>query len=188
MVSRFRSEAAKRLKDIEKAEDAADEALLKFGTNLRNFLKEAVIVTAPEAAAAAGAQLQNLTGGGNNTSSRETTEVLFETNDAEGRRVFHSSRIDAQLHAIHSRGESFSKDPEASEWEPWSEEFDVEKETDRIAADLKKYDELRRQMGRLVPQEVEYGVFWKRYYFLRKAVEEEEKKRREVLKGLSFPI
>ena len=43
-ITRFRSEAAKRLKDIEKAEDAADEALLRFGTNVRNFLKEAVTV------------------------------------------------------------------------------------------------------------------------------------------------
>lgn len=43
-IARFRSEAAKRLKDIEKAEDAADEALLRFGTNVRNFLKEAVTV------------------------------------------------------------------------------------------------------------------------------------------------
>ena len=37
VLARLRSEAAKRLKDIEKAEDAADEALLKFGTNIRNF-------------------------------------------------------------------------------------------------------------------------------------------------------
>jgi hypothetical protein len=47
-IARFRSEAAKRLKDIEKAEDAADEALLRFGTNVRNFLKEAVTVVPVE--------------------------------------------------------------------------------------------------------------------------------------------
>jgi hypothetical protein len=47
-IARFRSEAAKRLKDIEKAEDAADEALLRFGTNVRNFLKEAVTVVPAE--------------------------------------------------------------------------------------------------------------------------------------------
>jgi hypothetical protein len=47
-IARFRSEAAKRLKDIEKAEDAADEALLRFGTNVRNFLKEAVTMVPVE--------------------------------------------------------------------------------------------------------------------------------------------
>lgn len=47
-IARFKSEAAKRLKDIEKAEDAADEALLRFGTNVRNFLKEAVTVVPAE--------------------------------------------------------------------------------------------------------------------------------------------
>ena len=47
-IAKFRSEAAKRLKDIEKAEDAADEALLRFGTNVRNFLKEAVTVVPAE--------------------------------------------------------------------------------------------------------------------------------------------
>lgn len=47
-IARFRSEAAKRLKDVEKAEDAADEALLRFGTNVRNFLKEAVTVVPEE--------------------------------------------------------------------------------------------------------------------------------------------
>ncbi|KAH6713750.1 putative BSD domain-containing protein C22A12.14c [Leptodontidium sp. MPI-SDFR-AT-0119] len=44
VLARLRSEAAKRLKEIEKAEDAADEALLKFGTNLRNFLRDALHV------------------------------------------------------------------------------------------------------------------------------------------------
>lgn len=47
-IARFKAEAAKRLKDIEKAEDAADEALLRFGTNVRNFLKEAVTVVPAE--------------------------------------------------------------------------------------------------------------------------------------------
>ncbi|KFY19788.1 hypothetical protein V493_07832, partial [Pseudogymnoascus sp. VKM F-4281 (FW-2241)] len=41
VLARLRAEAAKRLKDIERAEDAADEALLRFGTGLRDFLREA---------------------------------------------------------------------------------------------------------------------------------------------------
>ena len=38
-------------------------------------------------------------------------------------------------------------------------------------------------MEKLVPEMLEYRVFWMRYYFLRKAIEEEEKRRKEVLKG-----
>lgn len=181
MVSRFRLTATKHLSEIQKAEDAADEALLKFGTNVRNFLRDAVTVTAPEVAAAAGAKI-GVMGRGVGKDGQET-EVLFETNDAEGKRVFHSSRFDAQLHVIHTTPASFTKDPDSGEWESFEREFDVEKHTEAIAKDLEKYEELRRAMGKLVPEMVEYKVFWKRYYFLRKVVEEEERRRKEVLKG-----
>lgn len=166
LVSLFRSEASKRLKTVQKAEDAADEALLQFGTNLKNFLRDAVIVTAPET--------------GDNSSS----EVLFETNDAEGKRVFHSSRFDAQLHVIHTTPGSFLQDPESGEYAAFEKDFDVEKQTDAIAQDLDKYEELRRAMEKLVPEKVEYALFWRRYYFLRKVIEEEERRRKEVLKGI----
>lgn len=46
LVASLRSTAASKLKDLQRAEDAADEALLKFGTNVRNFLREAVVITA----------------------------------------------------------------------------------------------------------------------------------------------
>ena len=46
-LNRFKSEAAKRLKDVQKAEDAADEALLRFGSNIRSFLKDTISVSAP---------------------------------------------------------------------------------------------------------------------------------------------
>ncbi|KAK0886375.1 hypothetical protein LTR02_018179, partial [Friedmanniomyces endolithicus] len=47
LVASLRSTAASRLKDLHKAEHAADEALLKFGNNIRNFLRDAVIISAP---------------------------------------------------------------------------------------------------------------------------------------------
>ena len=48
---------------------------------------------------------------------------------------------------------------------------------------MDKYEELRRAMEKLVPEKVEYRLFWLRYYFFRKAIEEEERRRKEVLKG-----
>ncbi|KAJ9620216.1 hypothetical protein H2203_007981 [Taxawa tesnikishii (nom. ined.)] len=178
LVSRFRVTAAQRLKELEKAEDAADEALLKFGTNIRNFLRDAVVVNAPDSIASSFAGKTQGTGSGEGVG-----EVLFETNDAEGKRVFHTSRFDAQLHVVHTTASSFTQDPESEAYEPFAKEFDIEEQTEAIASDLEKYEELRRAMEKLVPEKVEYKIFWMRYYFLRKVVEEEERRRKEVLKG-----
>ncbi|WEW58696.1 hypothetical protein PRK78_004164 [Emydomyces testavorans] len=166
-ISRFRAEAAKRLKDIEKAEDAADEALLRFGTNIRNFLRDAVTIAPPEEA-------------GQGASSGK---VLFESRDVDGKRVIHTTRFEAQLHAVHSNLESFSKDPDGDEWSKWKEEFEIDKKTDDISTDLEKYPELRRAMESVVPEKVEYADFWRRYYFLRMVIESEEKRRRELLQA-----
>ncbi|KAH0367769.1 BSD-domain-containing protein, partial [Aureobasidium melanogenum] len=169
LVSLLRSKATAataniNLQKIQQAEDAADEALLKFGTNIRSFLRDAVTVTAP-------------------STSSDSAEVLFETNDAEGKRVIHSSRFDAQLHVIHTSAQSFTSDPDSGEYAEFSKDFDIAAKTDAIAADLEKYPELRRAMEKLVPEKVEYAPFWTRYYFLRKVIQEEEVRRREVLKG-----
>jgi hypothetical protein len=166
MLARFRSEAAKRLKDIEKAEDAADEALLKFGTNIKNFLSDAVTIE-PSA-----------------TNPSDPSKVLFESKDSEGKRVIHTTRFDAQLHVIHSTLDSFLKDPTAPQWEQWKKDFDIEKKTADIAKDLERHTELRTAMEKLVPEKVEYADFWRRYYFLRHVIESEEQRRREMLKGV----
>ena len=165
VLARLKTEAAKRLKEIEKAEDAADEALLKFGTNIRNFLKDAVSIAPPA------------------EGDKEGSTVLFESKDAQGKRVIHTTRFDAQLHVIHSSLESFTKDPVSDEYASWANEFDVEKKTADISGDLEKYTELRTAMEKLVPDQVSYADFWKRYYFLRHSIETAEARRRDLLKG-----
>ena len=167
VISRFRAEAAKRLKDLERAEEAADAAIFKFGANVGNFLKDAVKIAPPT----------------EETNKDGTRKVLFESKDQDGKRVIHTTRFDAQLHAIHSSLDSFTKDPESAEYKKWENEFDVEKKTDAIATDLEKYEELRRTMEKLVPEKIEYPQFWTRYYFLRMVIETEEQRRREMLKG-----
>ncbi|KAL8738287.1 MAG: hypothetical protein Q9190_008021, partial [Brigantiaea leucoxantha] len=143
LIARFRSEASKRLKEVQKAEDAADEALLKFGTNVRNFLRDAVTIAPPSETDSK----PNKDG----TSSK----VLFESRDSEGKRVIHSTRFDAQLHAIHSSHQSFTRDPDNSaEYEKWKQTFDIDQKTSDIAKDLEKHDELRRAMEKLVPEAV----------------------------------
>jgi hypothetical protein len=164
VLSRLRTEASKRLKEIEKAEDAADEALLKFGTNIRNFLRDAVTIAPP-------------------SGDDQGSTVLFESKDAHGKRVIHTTRFDAQLHAIHSSLDSFTKDPNTEEFKPWAEKFDAESKTGDISKDLESFPELRASMEKLVPDQVAYPDFWKRYYFLRHSVETAEARRRDLLKG-----
>ncbi|KIW63066.1 hypothetical protein PV04_09944 [Phialophora macrospora] len=170
-LARFKAEAAKRLKDVQKAEDAADEALLRFGTNIRNFLRDAVSVTAPE---------------DEETRNGQPGEVLFESKDgSSGKRVIHTSRFDAQLHVIHTTLTSFTQDPSGagSQWDDFKNGFDIDKMTTRIAEDLDKYAELRSSMEKLVPEKVEYKDFWTRYYFLRHVVGTQEEKRKELLRA-----
>lgn len=164
VLSRLKIEAARRLKDLQQAEDAADDALLRFGSNIRDFLRDAISVAPPD-------------------ESNESNQVMFESKDAQGRRVIHTSRFDAQLHVIHTSTESFTKDPSATEYEQWTEGFDIDKQTDEISGDLAKYPELRATMEKLVPDQIPYADFWKRYYFLRHGIETAESRRRDLLKG-----
>lgn len=166
-ISRFKAEAARRLKEIEKAEEAADEALMRFGMNIGQKLREAVSIVPP--------------------ASDESGKLLFESKDADGKRIIHATRFEAQLHVIHSNLDSFTNEPASDKFPEFQKEFNVESKTDEIAADLEKYPELRSAMEKLVPETVEYADFWTRYYFLRLVIETEEKKRKELLKGeISF--
>ena len=165
MLSKIRAEAAKRLKVIQNAEDAADDALLKFGSNVRDFLRDAVSIQPP------------VEGQG------EGNAVLFESKDAQGKRVIHASRYDAQLHVVHTSADSFTKDQAGDGFTNWAKDFDVDKKTEDISSDLSKYPELRATMEKLVPDQVPYGDFWKRYYFLRHSIETAEARRRDLLKG-----
>ncbi|EPS33864.1 hypothetical protein PDE_08826 [Penicillium oxalicum 114-2] len=162
-ISRLKAEAARRLKEIEKAEEAADEAILRFGMNISQKLREAVSIVPP--------------------TTDDSGKLLFESKDADGKRVIHATRFEAQLHVIHSNLDSFTKDPVSDKFPDFKKAFNVESKTEEIAKDLENYPELRATMERLVPETVEYAEFWTRYYFLRLVVETEEQKRKELLKG-----
>lgn len=164
LLSKFKEEAAKRLKDIQKAEDAADEALARWGSSVAGFFKDAISVTGPEESDASG-------------------NVLFESRDGTGKRVIHTSRLEAQLHVIHTNPDRMMKDPESQAWAQWEKDFKIDEKTDDIAKDLEAYPELRKAMEALVPEKVQYQDFWRRYYFLRHIVETEEQRRKDILKG-----
>ena len=181
-LSRLRAEAAKRLKDIQRAEDAADEALLSFGKNLRDFLQDAIVLKPGDESGGSGSGSGSGTGSGSGQSGGQR----FESKDESGKRVIHTSRYDAQLHVVHTSEKSFVEDPASDEFAAWAaQSFDAAapERTDAIAADLAKYPDLRASMERLVPDRVPYPDFWKRYYFLRHSIETAEARRRDLLKG-----
>ena len=173
MVSRFKAEAAKRLKELEKAEEAADAAIFRFGANIGTFLKDAVSIAPPSESE------KNKDG---------SSKVLFESKSEDGKRVIHGTRLEAQLHAIHTSRDKFLKDSEGEEWEKWKEDWDLDKERGSIGKDEERFEELRRMREKIVPAEVKEEDFWRRYYFLRMIVESEEQRRKEVLKGKLPPV
>lgn len=145
--------------------------MLRFGTNIRDFLKDAVSIAPPAS------------GSADSSATQTRGEVLFESKDASGKRVIHTSRFDAQLHVIHTSTESFTKEPATGDWEEWSKDFDIKGKTEEISADVEKYPELRATMEKLVPETIRYEDFWKRYYFLRHGIDMAEARRRDLLKG-----
>jgi len=176
LVASLRSTAASRLKDLQKAEDAADEALLKFGSNIRNFLRDAVIISAPTNADTRKPKGTDVAG----------NEVLFETSEpGTGKKVFHSTRLDAQLHAIHTTVSSFTEDPQGPQWDDWKNDFGIEQKTTDITLDLDKYEELRRAMEKVMLEKVQCKVFWLRSYFLNSF---RQGRRKKVLKGESHAV
>jgi len=165
LLSKLRKGAVQRIAEIEAAEAKADEYLLRFGSNIGSFLKDAVTIAPPDC-------------------GQDGREVLFEAKGAEeGKRQIYTTRLDAQLHVLHSKPELFKNDPRSDMYADWSSSFAVDDKTEQITADLDRYPELRSTMEKLVPDEVQYSVFWSRYYYLRNELDLEEQRRKELLKG-----
>ncbi|RPA96736.1 BSD-domain-containing protein [Choiromyces venosus 120613-1] len=171
LLTKLKKGAAQRISEIEAAEARADEYLLKFGSNIGSFLRDAVTIAPPE---------EKLGADG-------SREVVFEAKGMdEGKRQIYTTRLDAQLHLLHSNHELFKTGSDTDSFKIWVKDFNAEKETDQIAADLERYPELRNTMEKLVPNTVQYSDFWARYYFLRNELGMEEQKRKELLKGATL--
>ncbi|KAL7272387.1 hypothetical protein RUND412_004809 [Rhizina undulata] len=165
LLSRFKKGASQRIAAIEAAEARADELLLRFGRDVGSFLRDAVTIDPPS------------------ESELEGQEVLFEAKTDDGKRQIYTTRLDRQLHLLHTNLELFKSDPAIESFVTWSKNFSAEESTELIAKDLERYPELRESMEKLVPDEVIYTDFWSRYYFLRNELDVEEMKRKELLKG-----
>ncbi|PUU72646.1 hypothetical protein B9Z19DRAFT_1008907 [Tuber borchii] len=171
LLSKLKKGAVQRISELEAAEARADEYLLKFGSNIGSFLRDAVTIAPPEEKVGADG----------------SREIVFEAKGMdEGKRQIYTTRLDAQLHLLHSNHELFKTGSDTDSFKVWVKDFDAEKKTNQIVADLEKYPELRNTMEKLVPDIVQYSDFWARYYFLRNELDMEEQKRKELLKGATL--
>lgn len=103
-------------------------------------------------------------------------ETLF-TNPKFPGGNYGSTRFDSELFKLHTTESLLldsSKDTE--------EKFDVEAKTAEIADLLKQYpDTLEKLMHKLVPVEISYDTFWKRYFRLEDEIRVSEQKRKGLL-------
>lgn len=174
-------------RDLEKVENKAGSYLTKVGTGLGAYLKEAVNIEGPSSARgiAAGAGAS----GGAGAGATGEGEVLFNVPE-DIRNQIYSTRLEAQLHALHTSPEPFlvstsSTATAAAEEDPeyaaFASTFDANAHTSRIASDLATYPKLRGLMEQLVPAQVRYDEFWRKYYYMRHQIAAQEEKRKKLM-------
>ncbi|CAN6649226.1 protein Dos2p [Trichomonascus vanleenenianus] len=157
-------------RDLEKIENKAGSYLSQVGSDLRSFLKDAVTVSSPVA--------RPRDGFDPDAGEDAPSEVLFNVPE-DIRNQIYSTRLDAQLHALHTSKEPFLvKTSEDDGYNKFAADFDVDKKTDQIAKDLEEHPSLRKLMEQLVPSQVSYNEFWTKYYYMRGQIAQQEEKRK----------
>lgn len=165
-------------KDLEKIEIAAGSYLSKFGKDFRSIVKEAITVAAPnDTSYDRQAKSPSIS---SNEGEDLPSEVLFNVPE-DIRNQIYSTRLDAQLHALHTSTEPFLTTTKEDGFDDFAKDFDVSSHTDDIAKDLEKYTQLRALMESLVPEKISYDQFWTKYYYMRKQLGEQEQKRKMLL-------
>lgn len=166
-------------RDLEVIENKAGSYLLQFGTDLKSILKDTVNVAGPTGASSSSS--------GSSTAAGES-EVIFNVPE-DIRNQIYSTRQDAQLHALHTSKEPFLLDTITDPgYDAFKAKFNIDKQTETITADLKKYPKLRTLMEDLTTSHdgektVRYSEFWTRYYFMREQIATQEERRKKVLVG-----
>lgn len=150
-------------------EDKAAGYLGETGSTVKNLLQSAVRVDAPRKSF------------DENEGEDASTDVLFNVPD-DIRNDIYSTRLGAQLHALHTSEAPFidvdtSRD---EEYQKFKNNFNVEESSERIANDLKEHAKLQNLMDKLVPTQVSYADFWTKYYYMREKIDQQEAKRKNV--------
>lgn len=163
-------------RELETIENTAGEYVQMWGNDLKGFLKNTVHIS-PGSSAGAGRKSSFNDSEGEDASP----EILFDVPDAI-RNQIHSTRLDAQLHALHESPDPFLASFEGDqEFDRFAASFDIKDHTDIIASQLDQFPQLRSLMETVVPEKCSYGDFWVKYYYMRRQIDEQEARRRAVL-------
>ncbi|KAK9484221.1 hypothetical protein V1527DRAFT_470742 [Lipomyces starkeyi] len=166
MFSVLRQKAQARIEELDTVE--ISKYLNQVGKEVSDFLKDAVTIDPGEDEYAEG------------TKTPISKDVLFDVPEDIKRQIY-TTRLDAQLHALHTSVEPFLTDSDDVAYEEFAKGFSVDSQTATIAGDLDHYPELRKLMEKVVPEKITYEEFWKRYYFLREQINQEELRRKQLL-------
>ncbi|KAJ8099349.1 hypothetical protein POJ06DRAFT_282393 [Lipomyces tetrasporus] len=166
MFAVLKQKAQARVEELDKVE--ISKYLNQVGKEVAEFLKDAVTIDPGE---------DDYTEG---TKTPITKDILFDVPDDIKRQIY-TTRLDAQLHALHTSTEPFLTDSDDTAYQEFANGFSVDSQTTTIAGDLDHYPELRKLMEKVVPEKITYEEFWKRYYFLREQINQEELRRKQLL-------
>jgi hypothetical protein len=161
-------------RDLEKMENAAGSYLLRLGKDLKTLLKDAVAVNGPTDGSGSRSR------SGSDSGEDAPAELLFNVPEVLRNQIY-STRLDAQLHALHTSKEPFMTTTDEPDYQKFEQDFDVDGHTDEIASDLEKHPKLRQLMESLIPDPVSYETFWTKYYYMRKQIAEQETRRKQLL-------
>lgn len=158
-------------RDLEKIENTAGSYVSRFGKDLKTFLKDAVTVDGPDDSKSSSSDSTSETG------EDLPSELLFNVPE-DIRNQIYSTRLDAQLYALHTSPEPFLTETADPGYTAFAGMFDVNAHTDTIAKDLEEQSKLRNLMESLVPEKVPYDTFWTKYYYMKQQIEDQEHKRK----------
>ncbi|KAK7205916.1 hypothetical protein BZA70DRAFT_267024 [Myxozyma melibiosi] len=167
MFGVLKGKAQARLDELENVD--LNKYFDQFGKDVKLFLQDAVTIAPGE---------DEVEEAG---SAQVTKDVLFDVPE-EIKRHIYTTRLDAQLHALHTSVEPFlAADAGDATYDEYAAKFSADTQTETIVNDLEHYPELRKLMEKLVPEKIAYDEFWRRYYFLREQINQEEARRKQLL-------
>ncbi|ORZ25735.1 hypothetical protein BCR42DRAFT_400813 [Absidia repens] len=154
----------------------AELYLQKFGTEVIHVLNQTITVLEPE--------------------EEEGSQQQHDYNQSNrgGPRIF-ASRTEAMIAKLQTDHDALLTDPKATLManhnekqiqvlETFNTGFNIEEYTPEISRLLEGSPDLRRTMEDLVPQQVDYTTFWRRYFYHAWSIDQEEQKRQMIFKGV----
>ncbi|WBW72161.1 BSD domain protein [Schizosaccharomyces osmophilus] len=134
------------LENIRKVEESAGRYWNSFGTTVNGFLDKALQVT-----------------------PKEEEESRLSRSKSSRASLF-LSRQEKQILRLIENSDLFRNPVSDEGYKDWEKEISIDSKTDEISGLLQTYESLRNQMEQLVPSQVSYDAFWKRFFWYKEGI------------------